>query len=339
MNSEKVQEHYAIIPTRTLPDLNKLSDDEKKIYLIVLNRTIGIFEKPYVYEETTIITAINDVEFKTTGKRESQEGWKRLFSSNIDNKTDEVLPQVNQGDPVKGVYNYEEGEMKPPKYYTEGSLLTAMKNVGRTLENGADKATLKETEGLGTEATRADMIERLKASNYITGGKKLMVTEKGNVLCQMIEEDTISNAEMTAKWEQYLKQIQNKKGTQEKFLDSITNFIKHSVETLPEKLNKNTTVNDFAEKINQEKKIGDCPLCQKMVIDKGKFYGCEGYKDGCKFTLPKKWSNKVIPQKNIKELLEKGITSPISGFKSKKGKAFKARLELNNEDRLSFKFD
>lgn len=76
-----------------------------------------------------------------------------------------------------------------------------------------------------------------------------------------------------------------------------------------------------------------------MVIDKGKFYGCEGYKDGCKFTLPKKWSNKVIHQKNIKELLEKGITSPISGFKSKKGKAFKARLELNNEDRLSFKFD
>lgn len=338
VNSAKVQEHYAIIPTRTLPDLNKLNDNEQKIYQLVLFRTLAIFEKPYLFEETTIMTSVNNIDFKTTGKIELNKGWKVLYKDNSDDDDkDKQLPNVSNNEEVSSIFKDKKGETKPPKYYTEGTLLTAMKNVGRQLDNKDNQAILKETEGIGTEATRASIIENLKQKDYITHSKKLKVTNKGIALCEIIEADPIANAEMTAKWETYLKQIKDNKGTQEAFLGSITKFIKHSIEHVPENIKSNEHLKEQAEKIKKEAEVGSCTKCLGRIIDKGKFYGCSNYPN-CTFTLPKKWSNKTIPKKNIQELLNSGKTSEIKGFKSKKGKKFNAKLELK-ENKLNFVFD
>lgn len=113
-------------------------------------------------------------------------------------------------------------------------------------------------------------------------------------------------------------------------------FIEHTINTVPDNF-KNSDIQIHAKKIMDDKMIGTCPNCEHHIVDKGKFFGCDNYPD-CKFTLPKKWSGKTIPKKNIQELLEKGTTSEIKGFKSKKGKAFNAKLKIV-ENKITFDFD
>jgi len=339
VDSSKVQEHYSIIPTKTLPKINELTQDEQNIYFLVLYRTLAIFEKPYIYEETTIETMISDVPFQTKGKTEKEKGWKRLFKDN-DKDNEQSLPNMNEKDTVSYKLETKKGKTKPPKYYTEGTLLTAMKNVSKTIDNQDDKDILKETEGIGTEATRANIIDTLKKQKYITDTKgKLYVTEKGNLLCGMIADDAIANAEMTATWEKYLKQIQDNQGTQDKFLSSIQNFINHLIEKAPNTFKeKKENIEHVATKVEEDKKVGTCPNCQNMIIDKGKFYGCTGYKDGCTFTLPKKWSKKTLTKNMIQDLLTVGKTNKLNGFKSKKGNKYSARLLLTDDYKINMEF-
>ncbi|HGF7448128.1 DNA topoisomerase [Enterococcus faecium] len=340
VDGSKVQEHYAIIPTKTLPQLSDLTKDEKNIYLLVLYRTLAIFEKPYIYDETTIDTAINQVLFQSKGKTEKERGWKRLYKQEEKDKDDPFLPEVTVHDSVAFSLETKEGKTQLPNYYTEGTLLTAMKHVGRAMDDKDSKDILKETEGIGTEATRASIIETLKKQDYITISKsKIYVTEKGELLCRIIAEDEIANAGMTAQWERYLKKIRSQQGTQEAFLGSIERFVQHLIEKVPQNFQeKKENIADVASHMKQEKVIGTCPKCQNSVVDKGKFYGCSGYKDGCKFTLPKRWSQKALTKKNVQDLLSKRETSLIKGFKSKKGSNFSAKLTLNDEMKLAFEF-
>lgn len=337
VNSKKVEEHYAIIPTKTVADLSKLNEKERNVYTAILYRTLAIFEKPYVYDETTIITNVNSIEFKTTGKIEKELGFKRLLKDNKKNE-DTPLPNLAKGNTVSSEPKHKEGKTTPPKYYTEGTLITAMKNVGRDLEKEENQDILKEIEGIGTEATRANVIDTLKYQKYINlKGKNIMVTDKGNVLCETLEGNEITNAELTADWEKHLKRIRENKLTQKAFLGSIERFIKHLIEQAP-LIFKDSNIQEHVTKIEKENEIAKCPKCSHSIVDKGKFYGCSGYKEGCKFTLPKKWSSKTIPKSNIKQLIEKGETTEIKGFKSKKGNKFNAKLKLEN-DKLQFVFN
>lgn len=340
VDGSKVQEHYAIIPTKTLPKLSDVTKDEKNIYLLVLYRTLAIFEKPYIYDETTIDTAINQVLFQSKGKTEKERGWKRLYKQEEKDKDDPLLPEVTVNDSVAFALETKEGKTQPPNYYTEGTLLTVMKHVGRAMDDKDSKDILKETEGIGTEATRASIIETLKKQDYITISKsKIYVTEKGELLCRIIAEDEIANAGMTAQWERYLKKIRSQQGTQEAFLGSIERFVQHLIEKVPQNFqDKKENIADVAGHMEQENVMGRCPKCQNSVVDKGKFYGCSGYKDGCKFTLPKRWSQKALTKKNVQDLLSKRETSLIKGFKSKKGSNFSAKLTLNDEMKLAFEF-
>ncbi|WP_277680144.1 DNA topoisomerase, partial [Gracilibacillus dipsosauri] len=280
VDGSKVQEHYAIIPTKTLPKLNDLTTDEKNIYLLVLYRTLAIFEKPYIYDETIIDTIINTIVFQSKGKTEKERGWKRLYKQ--EENDDQLLPEVAVNDTFPFELEIKEGKTQPPSYYTEGTLLTAMKHVGRTMNDKDSKDILKETEGIGTEATRASIIETLKRQDYITISKsKIYVTEKGELLCRMISEDEIANAGMTAQWERYLKKIRSQQGSQEAFLGSIERFVQHLIEKVPQNFqDKKENIADVASHIQQEKVMGTCPKCKHSVIYKGKFYGCAGYKYG-----------------------------------------------------------
>ncbi|HFN9855008.1 TPA: DNA topoisomerase 3 [Enterococcus faecium] len=343
VDGSKVQEHHAIIPTKQVPTeaaLAKMDDLQRKIYALVVKTTVAMFLPDYLYEETKIQTKVADLLFQSIGKTPKQEGWKILFKQqNKEEKEDvQTLPLVIIGEHAEVDVKSTEKETQPPKAFTEGTLLTAMKTANKTVDDEEAIKILQEVEGIGTEATRANVIETLKKQEYITIQKKnILVTEKAKTLCEIIKNDEITNADMTAKWEKYLKKIRNEVGTQEAFLQSITNFINHLINNVQETF-QNSDIKTHVKEISTDKAIGKCPICQKEMIDKGKFYGCTGYKEGCKFTLPKKWSSKTLTKKNISDLLTKKETTTIKGFKNKKGTSFNAKLQLK-DNKLEFIFD
>lgn len=341
VNNEKVQEHYAIIPTKKVPNKNifgKLSKDQQIIYTEVLKNTIAMFFPDYKFEQTTIIVDINGLDFKASGKVEVSKGWKMLF--NEEKETEKPLPAVKEGE--KGIANItpKKGVTTPPKLYTEGQLITLMKTAGKVLDEAEEEAKkiLNETEGIGTEATRANIIETLKKQDYITVKKNTVnITEKGIILCESLTESKLSSPAFTAEWETYLKKIRKNQGTQERFLQGIENFVAYLVKEAPRSLEKGS-VTQAIENIKAENVIGKCPFCEGNITDKGKFYGCSNYSNGCKFTIPKVIASKNISAANVKRLLKGVKTNLIKGFKSKKGKSFDAYLMLEDGN-VRFHFD
>lgn len=220
VDNSKVQEHHAIIPTKQVPStaaLAKMDELQRKIYALVVKTTVAMFLPDYLYEETKIQTKVADLLFQSIGKMPKQEGWKVLFSQqNQEEKEDvQTLPLVIIGEGASVNVKSVEKETQPPKAFTEGTLLTAMKTANKTVDDEEAIKILQEVEGIGTEATRASIIETLKQKEYIKVVKnKLLVTEKGKLLCQAVKsQHLLTSAEMTAKWEAYLKKIGKEKAT------------------------------------------------------------------------------------------------------------------------------
>lgn len=339
VNNEKVQEHYSIIPTKQVSKLDALDEKERNVYKEVLATTLAMFMGDYQYEQTKIIVDINGLDFHATGNVEIDKGWKVLFTNEKEeNKETIILPSVSPNEGCNSILNTKEGITKPPKPYTEGGLINMMKHAGKEIEDDEAKEKLKEVEGIGTEATRSGIIETLKRQKYIEVKKNIVsVTKKGEILCDAINGTLLSSPEMTAKWEQYLSKIGNRQGSQQKFLDNIERFILSLIEKAPndiEKVEKNLT------SLSTVEKIGECPVCDSGTIsDKGKFYGCSGYANGCKFTIPKTFLGKAISKSNAEKLLQGKSTSLLKGFKSKKGKNFDASLKLDDGNgKIQFEF-
>lgn len=347
VDGSKVQEHYAIIPTKTIPSegvLNSLSAEEKHIYDEVLRNTLAMFHKEYVYEETRIVTVVNDIEFETIGKVELEKGWKTLFAHQAmkeDENTkdqDDVLPSVSKGETVKSILQSKEGRTTPPKPYTEGDLIDLMKTAGKKVEDAADREILKQVEGIGTEATRAGIIEAIKKNGYIDVSKNIVsVTKKGEILCEAIAGTLLSSPAMTAKWEGYLRQIGEGKGSSEVFIANIVKFISELIQTAPRQISSTKMDSALeAQKASQSK--GACPVCQiGQIVDRKTFLSCSEYQNGCKFSINKTILGKKLTEKHIQDLLNKGKTALIKGFTSKEGKSFDASLVVK-DGKVTFAF-
>src|SRR5699024_8513335 len=146
-------------------------------------------------------------EFKSTGKVEKNKGWKELFPKKKEKK-EKILPLVHKGDNVDSEINIKEGVTKPPKPYTEGQLIDMMITCGKHVDDEEEVAILKSTEGIGTNATRSDIIEKIKKENYIEVKNNIVhVTQKGIILCESIKGTLLASPSMTAKWESYLAKI------------------------------------------------------------------------------------------------------------------------------------
>ncbi|MFC7392768.1 type IA DNA topoisomerase [Scopulibacillus cellulosilyticus] len=337
VDSSKVQEHYAIIPTKTVPSqktLAGLNAKEKNIYFEVLLNTIAMFAPDYQYEETNVEADVKGIVFQASGKIEKVKGWKSLFLHEHEDKEKEQepkLPAMREGEPALVKPAIKEDVTKPPRPYTEGQLINMMKTCGRAIEDEDAQQILKDIEGIGTEATRASIIETLKNREYIAIKKnKVEVTKKGEILCQSVEGNLLSKPEMTAQWEKFLRLIGEGKKTKEVFLKNINKFICHLIEQTPSQL-ASISIEHNIEEAQNEKMIGACPSCKKgYIVDKGKFYGCSGYQNGCRFTLPKLFLGKKISKTNLKKLLSAQKTNLIKGFKSKSGKTFNAYLQLKD---------
>lgn len=341
-----VNEHYAIVPTRKKPtsqELASLSTEQKNIYFEIVNSALAMFHHDYEYEETTIVTTVNTIEFNTIGKVEKRKGWKALFPTTEKkekkNESEAVtLPPVEKGMTPDAKVSISEGKTNPPKPYTEGQLINMMKTCGQQIDDEELKGTLKEVEGLGTEATRSNIIETLIRQQYIEIKKNIVsVTEKGKILCQAVEGTLLSKPEMTAKWEQFLKRIGQGEAEQQTFIDNTIKFTNLLVDTAKNDI-ETVDIKQAKANIDSENHIALCPKCQTGHIqDRKTFYGCTDYQKGCKQTFPKKFLEKNLTKPQVKALCEKGKTNVIKGFKSKKGKTFDAHI-IYKEGAMQFEF-
>jgi len=339
VDDTKVTDHHAIIPTTTRPDLAVLDKDERLVYELVARRFLAAFYPDARYAVTRVITTSGSENFISKGRVEIDPGWKVVYSNNAEpeNKGEEgennqVLPPLAQGE-VVSVKEIEipEKQTKAPARFTEATLLAAMENAGRLVEDKEMANVLKEAGGLGTPATRAAIIERLIKVGYIQRQKKnLFPTPKGETLIDLVPEQ-VKSPEMTASWERGLEEIEQGKDPG-RWMEGIISFTKEAVE-MAAKQEQNRQVKGGDREV-----IGKCPLCGREVVEYPKSYGCTGYKDGCKFVIWKEIARKKISKTQAKTLLQKKKTGKIKGFKSKAGKEFEAILQINSDGKVEFSF-
>ncbi|CAM4204846.1 type IA DNA topoisomerase [Paenibacillus tarimensis] len=258
-NPSKVEDHHAILPTAK--KAGNLSADEQKIYDLVVRRFLSHFFPPALYRHHELLTVVEEETFKTKVKELVEQGWKivlpdagqepakgrgkRKKDDGADEAEDETLLleggfDLRAGEPAKcRKSEITEKSTQPPKSFTEGTLLKAMEGAGRSIEDDELREAMKDT-GLGTPATRAATIERLKQVGYITlAGKKLDITPKGIAAVELIRDagvEVLTSPEMTGRWEQRLHQISKGEASDEKFMDNVKRFAAMVVEKVSRQL-------------------------------------------------------------------------------------------------------
>ncbi|EES92372.1 DNA topoisomerase III [Clostridium botulinum] len=288
VDNSKVSDHHAIIPTEQKFVLSSLSDSERKIYDLVVKRFLAVLYPPFEYEQTTIKAKIGEEYFIAKGKIVLSQGWKEVYSNVFEEDDlegelkEQILPSINKGDTLKiNSISKTKGETKPPKPFNEGTLLSAMENPVKYMreESKELKKTIGETGGIGTVATRADIIEKLFNTFLIEKrGKDIFITSKGKQLLELVPEELKSPA-LTAEWEQKLIAISKGKLNKDKFLNEIKDYSKDTVDEI-----KNSKEKFKHDNITRIK----CPECGKYMLEvngkKGKMLVCQdrdcGYRKG-----------------------------------------------------------
>lgn len=272
VDNKKVSDHHAIIPTEEPLRLNELSDKERKVFDLVARSFISVFYPLYEYEETTIKVRINDQIFITKGKIVKEVGFKKTLNTSDEEKHN-LLPELKVNDKlrVKSI-SETEGKTSPPSRFNEGTLLQAMENPVKFMGDASKelKEIISETGGIGTVATRADIIDKLYKSFLIEQrGKEVIITGKGKQLLELAPED-LKSPELTATWEKKLKEIEAGKVKKEDFIKDIKSYTKLVVEEI--KKSDATFKHDNITRIK-------CPDCDKFLLEvktkRGKSYVCQ----------------------------------------------------------------
>lgn len=229
VNNKKVSDHHAIIPTEQPVMLGAFSDSEFKIYDLVLKRFLAVLLPPYIYKKTTIKAKVNQETFTTSGKIEIQSGWQQIYNHNNNEQFEQVLPLMKENDQyVVSEIKKTCGQTMPPAYFNEATLLSAMENPVHYTNNKSKQlnSTLINTGGLGTVATRADIIDKLFNTFLIEKrNNEIHVTNKGKQLLQLVPQD-LKEPELTAKWELQLAKIAKKQQKPDQFINEIRQYTK-----------------------------------------------------------------------------------------------------------------
>ena len=334
VDNEGVDDHHAILVTDQIPDLSSLSQAESNIYDMVARRVIAAHYPDASYDLSTIVTVADEsFSFVTKGKVLVQEGWRKVIfpageESYEDGQSedDATLPplKVNEVGVVQST-EIKEGMTKPKPRYTLGSLITVMKNAGNTVES-TDKEGYKNADfSLGTEATRAGIIEQIQKQNYISVKKnQVYLTQKGRMLIEALKcanpKGVLISPLLTAEWEVALREIGKGEKTYESFVKVTQSMVTKTLNEIIES-SKHWDFKEIIEESKQESAVGNCKLCGAPVFERKDFYGCSAYQtSNCGFSFPKTINGKNIPVAEVKKFLEKGTTSLIKGFISNKTK-------------------
>lgn len=342
-DNSKVESHSAITPTYLKP--SGLTKDEQIVYDAVKNRFIMQFMPVAEYEETKLTLKVNDENIKgifiSRGKVQLVEGWKVV--EKMESK-DTILPMVNKDDIVYVVDSKVNAvTKKPPKLHTEKTLLRVMETCGKSFKDEEDSeemmASILSGFSIGTPATRAETIKRLKDIGYIKSkGKSLTTTELGRTIVEIFPVKELFDLEYTGRLEKTLSDIEKGKFSKDEFLKMIEDFTKKAIDDIK----KDTSMlKNFKVKLPEgSESLGKCPVCGNDVIEGEKAFGCVNWKNGCKFSIWKddKFINS-LGKKVTKEMVEILLKNGKVGFRnlrSKKGTTFSAYLKYEKDEKTGY---
>ncbi|EOU1137007.1 type IA DNA topoisomerase [Clostridium perfringens] len=344
-DNSKVESNSAIVPTYMKP--NNLTQDERIVYTAVKNRFLMQFMPVAEFEETKITSKVNDTEVKgvfiSKGKVQLVEGWRVV--EKIDSK-DTILPMVNEKEVVDLVDSkINKVTKKPPKKHTEKTLLRVMETCGKSFKEDAEEdseemmASILSGFSIGTPATRAETIKKLKDVGYITTkGKSLTCTELGRTIVEIFPVKELLDLEYTGRLEKTLSDIERGKVKKEDFLNLIKNFTIEGVKAIK---NDDSMAKHFkVEAPEGVEVLGKCPNCGNPVIEGERGFGCVNWKNGCKYTI---WKNdkyiasfgKQVTPQMVKLLLANGKVG-FRNLKSKKGNTFAAYFIYEKDEEKGY---
>jgi len=337
VDDSKVADHHAIIPTRAeRHPVERMREDERRIYDLIVRRFLAVFHPEAVFESTRVETTVAGHIFRTRGRLLLVPGWRAVYGESADvharpdgeedEGSEQRLPKLERGEraAVRKVRSLAK-ETKPPRRYTEGALVDLMETAGKLVEDEELREAMKDS-GIGTPATRAAIIERLIQVGYVErDGRSLVVTDKGMNVIRLLGEHALTSPGLTGEWEQRLARIETGQDSRPAFMGDIVRFTEQTVSELDAKL-KNVRI--------PRANLGPCPVCGHDIVENRKGYSCWSREDpGCGFVIWKAKAGKQLPVSVARELIRTGRTAkPVSGFKGRSGKSFRARLALQQSE-------
>lgn len=370
-DDSKITDHYAIIPTGQLTELRSLNELQRSVYDLIVRRFLSIFYPSAEYQTVKLVVAVGEERLfagakalkvpgflEIAGRRQEAE---KESGKDENEETDspgllELADQLTKGQelPVNG-YSLKEGSTKPPKRYTSGSMVLAMENAGQLIEDEELRAQIKGS-GIGTSATRAEIIKKLVRIGYLHLNKKSQILSP-EVLGEMVYEvvnmtvPALLNPKMTASWEKGLDGITRGTVIMEDYREKLEDFIRKETLNMVERNLTTQLVEQIqpltgkgARGIAAKKKLGiACPVCGGELETTPFGYGCGNYKKdgtGCKFSVGT-IAGRDLSEEEFKDLITKGRTDVLEGFVAKSKKKFPASLvlEKDEEGRVNIAFD
>lgn len=325
-DSKQVSDHFALMPTDVSG--KKLTDDEAKIYDMIARRFVAAFYPEAVFDVTTRISAVGSNIFKTEGKVLRSAGWLDVYNKETSDK--EILPQLaDEKERAKMLEaRLKEESTKPPARYTEATLLSAMEGAGKLLDD-EELADAMKDKGLGTPATRAQIIENLIAHKLVERERRdLVPTARAESLIRFLDAlaiDALTSPSMTGEWEQKLRLIERKQLSRKTFMDGICAMTTQIVDKAR---------NFVEEEVESHEVDIPNPIDGSKLIETFRAYKS---KDG-KFIIYKTIGNRKISEEEVRELVTKGKVGPLEGFKSKMGRPYTATLKLDENFAVKFQF-
>ena len=363
-DDSKITDHYAIIPTGQLTELHSLNDLQRRVYDLIVRRFLSIFYPAAEYETVKLVVQVEAEQFFASAKVLKNPGFLEIMGrpGNDENKEEEsagllkLAGQLKTGDPLKvDGYEIKEGKTAPPKRYTSGSMVLAMENAGQLIEEEELREQIKGS-GIGTSATRAEIIRKLVRIGYLNLNQKTQVLSPeaiGEMVFEVVSMTVpaLLNPKMTASWEKGLDGITRGTVIMEDYRSKLEDFIrKETVSMIEHDLTGNLAarIHPFVGKggrgLAAKKKIeAVCPVCGGEMETTPFGYGCSNYKKdgrGCKFSIGT-IAGRDLAEEEVVELLTKGHTEVLSGFISKSRKRFSAALVLEKDEngKASVNFD
>src|SRR5829696_8387366 len=340
VDDAKVGDHHAIIPTNSEHVLDKMGSDDRRIYDLVVRRFLAVFHPDAVFENTRVETTVPGTDgaehvFRTRGRVLLVPGWRGVYgelaegersASEEDEGRDQQLPKLERGEEVDTrAAESLERETKPPRRFSDASLLGAMETANKLVDDDEAREAMKES-GIGTPATRAAIIERLIDVGYVEReGRSLVVTEKGLNVIRLLDAHPLTSPALTGEWEHRLARIEHGEEQRERFMADIAEFAGSTVGELDARL-KDVRI--------PRANLGPCPVCGHDIVENRKGYSCWSREDpGCGFVIWKAKAGKQLPAAAARELIARGLTErPVTGFKGRSGRSFRARLALEQAD-------
>lgn len=344
VDDSKLSDHHAIIPTRVRPFT--LSQEERNVYELVAKRFLAVFLSDKQTAETKIGITIGQHKFAAKGSQVTHVGWSAVYPRQAAkaDQTDADEPEVEQELPALEIgqrypvsaLELKTKQRKPPSRFTDATLIAAMESAGQHLEDEDLRAIMK-GKGLGTEATRSAIIERLKQTEYvIRKGKFIEPTDKGIRLIEQVSP-RIASPSLTADMEEKLHRIEQGDYSPSELRAEIEENLRTEI---PQVLAAPAI---DIPKVSPSATQMPCPRCKRgsMVQVKNKpFYGCSEFKNGCSYAINSEFAGKTLTEANIRQLCSpKAKTHIIKGFKSKSGKPFDAYVILDDQKKTKFEFE